>query len=588
MRHTRLACGLLTAASWVVAAPTSASWRQLRSSELTLVGNASEGDLKRTLRRIDLFRSAVLSLFPEIQTAAPIPTTVVVFKDFDAFSRFQPRDADGKRQENVGGYLLLGSDSNFLVFGAPGASSSIEIAFHEYAHYLMHLNTSANLPGWLDEGIADFYSTFDPDYKGRALIGRPPGARIGAFRAGGYIPLRQIVSPRDMEQLWKSPDRIGMFYAESWALVHYVLVARKNPTPNPLSDYLKALSSTNSQDAAFKQAFGVDVDGMDEELRRYVRHYMFKGLLVPQSGADAGTGDPEPMTDADVHEIQGRLLALHGAFSEAEKEVSAALKLDPSHTNARVSLAFVRRQQDRNDEAVAVLQDAVRDAPSNVRALYQLGMVLLEQWRSQEALDVLDRALQLNRRHAASWIGLGAAALSTKRDAQARAALIQAARVQGDPGIYRDYAWLALRVGRDDVAADAAQTYMARVGLGERSGQYGAFLAALAWRRAGQPARADAALAAAEAAIPERTWTASVLQFLQGRLDADRFIAAAKTTGEKTEAHTYVGFRQVAEGAHDAARAHFKWVVEHGAKNYGEHTLATNELARLNHAASAR
>ena len=119
----------------------------------------------------------------------------------------------------------------------------------------------------------------------------------------------------------------------------------------------------------------------------------------------------------------------------------------------------------------------------------------------------------------------------------------------------------ALRVGHDDVAADAAQTYMARVGLGERSGQYGAFLAALAWRRAGQPARADAALAAAEAAIPERTWTASVLQFLQGRLDADRLIAAAKITAEKTEAHTYVGFRQVAGGAHDAARAHFKWVV---------------------------
>ena len=86
----------------------------------------------------------------------------------------------------------------------------------------------------------------------------------------------------------------------------------------------------------------------------------------------------------------------------------------------------------------------------------------------------------LNRRHAASWIGLGAAALNMKRDAQARAGLLQAARVQGDPDIYRDYAQLALRVGRDDIAADAAQTYMAHVGLGERSGQYGAFLAALA------------------------------------------------------------------------------------------------------------
>src|SRR5438093_10820265 len=99
---------------------------------------------------------------------------------------------------------------------------------------------------------------------------------------------------------------------------------------------------------------------------------------------------------------------------------------------------------------------------------------------------------------------------------------------------------------------------MARVGLGERSGQYGAFLAALAWRRARQPARADAALAAAEAAIPERTWTASVLQFLHRRLDAGRLIAAAKITAEKTQTHTYVCLRQAAGVAHDAARAHPK------------------------------
>src|SRR5262249_51799446 len=153
------------------------------------------------------------------------------------------------------------------------------------------------------EGLAEFYSTFEAEYdKGHSMLGRPMGYRTRSLATQPYIPLREIVSPRDMNEIWHSPDRINMFYAEAWALVHYVSVERKgSSTKTPLADYLKALATNASQDEAFLRAFGVDVNGMDLELRQYIRRRIFGGFRIQRS-ADAAIRVAEPVLEADVRE----------------------------------------------------------------------------------------------------------------------------------------------------------------------------------------------------------------------------------------------------------------------------------------------
>ena len=41
-----------------------------------------------------------------------------------------------------------------------GDDRSTRVVFHEYAHYLIHRNLDAAPPMWLDEGLAEFFSTF--------------------------------------------------------------------------------------------------------------------------------------------------------------------------------------------------------------------------------------------------------------------------------------------------------------------------------------------------------------------------------------------------------------------------------------------
>jgi len=217
---------------------------------------------------------------------------------------------------------------------------------------------------------------------------------------GTYLPLREIVSPRNMEEMWRSSERISMFYAEAWALVHYVTVQRKSPVAAPFAEYLKAIGENASQDQAFVRAFGVNVNEMDEELRVYLRRLTFGAFYLPAPPRAATEERVEMMSEADVRALHGRLFTVVGVASDAERELQSAIKLEPDHVDARVSLAALRLHQTRADEAAATLQDVMRSEPDNVRARYFLGRALLTEGKPDAAFEAFSAGLRINERHA--------------------------------------------------------------------------------------------------------------------------------------------------------------------------------------------
>jgi len=86
---------------------------------------------------------------------------------------------------------------------------------------------------------------------------------------------------------------------------------------------------------------------------------------------------------------------------------------------------------------------------------------------------------------------------------------------------------------------------------------------------------------ATAAVVDPKSWTANVLAFLQEKLDSAQFLARADENGERTEAHTYIGFRDLEAGRTKEALEHFQWVKERGSRNYVEYPLALGELKRL-------
>jgi lipoprotein NlpI len=99
--------------------------------------------------------------------------------------------------------------------------------------------------------------------------------------------------------------------------------------------------------------------------------------------------------------------------------------------------------------------------------------------------------------------------------------------------------------------------------------------------RLGRRADATSILEQIGAAAPLGSWQDLLARFLLEQLPADKLLAKAKTDGERTEAHAYVGAMDAIAGRRDEARMHLRWVIERGLRNYVEYRMAIADLARL-------
>jgi hypothetical protein len=177
------------------------------------------------------------------------------------------------------------------------------------------------VPLWLEEGLAEFYATFRPDFGDGSLLGAAPPERIRTLKQEPYVPLRNLVSTRKIGQILRSA-RSSVFYAEAWALVHYITMERENPVRAPLTVYLTTLAATDSQDEAFKAAFGIDVDGMDRELRTYARYFSFRTKVVPKP-ATPRIDQVEPIPQAEATQVEDALVDGREIPNEYEPDLPA-------------------------------------------------------------------------------------------------------------------------------------------------------------------------------------------------------------------------------------------------------------------------
>ena len=569
----------------------SRDWKQIRTPDVIVVGNASEGELRSALKQIEDFRGGLVALFPGVKMSSRLATTMVVLKDFNTFRTFQPRDERGKRRENVGGYFTITPTMNYMVLGAYGdRDATLEVVFHEYTHFILQQNFGS-LPLWLNEGVADFYSTFRSNYKdGMSLVGKPPAGRLEAIRARGALPLDRIVTNEGASTLYRDPAMTYAFYAQSWAFVHYVQLGSNGKRRGQISAYLEALDRGIPIEQAFNTAFGVTYAQMQRELDGYVRQMSFPALLFTPKAAttDIAALSPESLTESAAACLQADLLLQMGATEDAERLVTKALAIDPSNVDAKIALARVRNQQDRREEAIVALQAITAAQPARFSAHLYLASILRADRRYDDGMHAAERAVSLDRESTHAWYELNLSALASGRDKEADDALAQIVKRDSDPRWYHTRTYDAYILGRDEAVVRSATAYIRAAGLGNESAPYVGYAATLACMRLGRQSEAIAILKKIEDSVSLGSWQSLVAQFLRGQLAAEQLLAKAKTDGDRTEAHAYIGTLNAVLGKKSEAIVHLRWVKEHGLKNYVEYRMATADLDRLEGAAKAR
>ena len=199
---------------------TREPWRSIRTNNLFVIGNADSDSLQQVAAWLEFFHSAFARLTSRSSFDSSLPTTVVVFRDDASFTPFKPL-YQGK-PANVSGYFQPGDDANYIAISLEGGGRDrFATAFHEYVH--LHLrNTVPGAPLWLNEGLAEFYGALQFS-GGEALLGAPIPGYLQLLRSQPMLPLSQLFAVGTNSPHYNEGDKAGIFYGESWALVHFLM-----------------------------------------------------------------------------------------------------------------------------------------------------------------------------------------------------------------------------------------------------------------------------------------------------------------------------------------------------------------------------
>jgi hypothetical protein len=230
-------------------------WVRIQSANFELFTTAGERGGLALIRQFEQVRQFfVLAIGADLTGRRP--TGIIVFRSDKEYQPYRPNDS-------ATAFFQAGADHDFIVM-KDAAAENFHVAAHEYTHLLIR-DTGATIPLWMNEGLAELYSSMEADGP-EVLVGKPDPGLMRALAAEQWIDLRNLVSVDRGSSLYNEKSHAGMFYAESWLPVHMLSIS---PTYHEkLRDLLNAFKTQDSL-TALERVYGKSIERLQTDLRTY-------------------------------------------------------------------------------------------------------------------------------------------------------------------------------------------------------------------------------------------------------------------------------------------------------------------------------
>ena len=374
------------------ALPIDDAWVEIRSPHFLVVSNADEGKARRTAGDFERIRAVFLNALDDARDESE-PVVILAVKDQDGLKELLPGywAREGARPDGV---FQPGFDKHFVLVRLDGrAPARYQLIYHEYFH-LLNNRRLKQTPPWLNEGLAEFWGRTSI-HGNEAEMGLPFNSRL--FRTKSMVPLEELFGLQGNPHA-AYPDKVSIFYAQSWALVHYIMLG--DPTGRAkmaLDQYLSLVRGNVDSVTAARRAFG-DLEELQETLSDYVRSDRLRRTRPMEITApieiDEASYPARELPRADSLAMRASFLAAGDHGQAAWPLLEEALQLDPVNALAHETKGFLHFFQQKPEEALRWFTRAVELDSQSYISHYYFAVLATENVGNADAWSKAERSLQ--------------------------------------------------------------------------------------------------------------------------------------------------------------------------------------------------
>jgi len=387
------------------------SWTEVRSPHFSVISNAGEKEARRTADQFEQFREVFHSSFPTLRLDLGRPLIIFALKNEDSLKILLPGYWEVKGHAHPAGIYVSGEERDFVALRTNiEGDNPYEVVYHEYAHAILNLNFR-DLPVWLSEGLAEYFGN-SRIRDNEVNIGMPSRYLVETLQQSRLIPIAELLRADQQSPYYNEQNRVSVFYAESWAIVHYLLLDPNARQQRLLANFLKVWEASGDQVQAAQETFG-DLKKFSQTMEAYARNQNFMMGTVKTSVR----GDPKSFASREMPVAE--LSAYRALFyvhtrrpAEAEAAAKDAVAQDPQLPLGYEAQGLNEYTQERYASAYPMFSRAMELKGAAFSAYYfaaacKLREGLASEKENHDVFANLEKAIALNPLFAPAYANLG-------------------------------------------------------------------------------------------------------------------------------------------------------------------------------------
>jgi len=426
------------------------TWHKLQSEHFELYTADSERKGREILEHLEIVRAAYETL-TGYKDESKKRGRVVLFRGEKEYAEYAPGQFSAA-------YYSRARGSDYVVI-SDFTRDVQRILNHEYFH-LFSAHGEFRLPLWLEEGLADYYSTLQVTDK-EIQLGHivPEHLQFLNSLGGKPIPLARIFEINHGNRYEADRRNTDLLYAQGWALVHMTFMSPEMIGGS--GQFFRDVRGRESAVDAYQKVYGMSLTDLDSALGKYVQKagYHFRKIRAEGLKKKAPV-EAVPLADWEVPLILADLKLYGRRADEAAQRLVDLSKSFPDVPEMDESLGYIAYLDRDRDKALEHFGNAVRKGSQNGEVYFfyaSLGCDIREQ--NEDCTKWINESLRLNPtdRRARNWaINY---ALNQRRFEHALIYMVRSGTVEGDeaPHFFERYAYALAHLGKFEDARKAIQ-----------------------------------------------------------------------------------------------------------------------------------